>query len=499
MLETTALESNEARLRKKVERERRARLEAEALAEQGLRALYEQQKQVQLLHAIAVTANESTTLEAALQTALDKVCEHAGWPVGHALVLSEQEPRRLVSAKLWHLDKPERFSSFREITEATAFLPGIGLPGRVWESGQSVWIPDVGQDDNFPRRNAGKDLGVRTGFAFPVLMGTTVIAVLEFFSIQQEQPVTLWEVAIQIGTQLGRVFERHRAARELEKLHKQLLEASRQAGMAEVATAVLHNVGNVLNSVNVSATVIAEKVRASEVSSLPKVCELLNDPPVDLGAFITSDPRGQLIPGFLTALAGHLAEEHAFLLNELNSLQKNVEHIKEIVTTQQSYASVSGVLETLSVGELIEDALRLNAATLSGHNIRVTRQFVDVPPVCVDRHKVLQILVNLIRNAKSALRERGHDDKRLKLQIAHAENDRVRISVTDNGVGIPAENLTRIFGHGFTTKRNGHGFGLHSGALAAKQMGGTLSVRSEGPGQGATFILELPRTPENKT
>ncbi|MCI0537401.1 MAG: PAS domain-containing protein [Verrucomicrobiales bacterium] len=301
-----------------------------------------------------------------------------------------------------------------------------------------------------------------------------------------------------IGT-VRDITESKRAEEAFEKLHKQLVETSRQAGMAEVATGVLHNVGNVLNSVNVSATLIAEKVRASEVSNLPKICELLHNHANHLGTFMTSDPQGKLVPGFLTILAGHLATEQGFLLHELSSLQKSVEHIKEIVSMQQSYAKVSGILETLSITELIEDALRLNAAILEKHGVQLTRQFVDVPPLCVDRHKVLQILVNLIRNSVSALNERVPGERWLALQIAHAKNDGVTIAVTDNGVGIWAENLTRIFVHGFTTKRNGHGFGLHSGALAAKQMGGTLSVRSEGPGKGATFILQLPRTPENKT
>ncbi len=301
-----------------------------------------------------------------------------------------------------------------------------------------------------------------------------------------------------IGT-VRDITESKRAEEAFEKLHKQLVETSRQAGMAEVATGVLHNVGNVLNSVNVSATLIAEKVRASEVSNLPKICELLHNHANHLGTFMTSDPQGKLVPGFLTILAGHLATEQGFLLHELSSLQKSVEHIKEIVSMQQSYAKVSGILETLSITELIEDALRLNAAILEKHGVQLTRQFVDVPPLCVDRHKVLQILVNLIRNSVSALNERVPGERWLALQIAHAKNDGVTIAVTDNGVGIWAENLTRMFGHGFTTKRNGHGFGLHSGALAAKQMGGTLSVRSEGPGKGATFILQLPRTPENKT
>ena len=135
----------------------------------------------------------------------------------------------------------------------------------------------------------------------------------------------------------------------------------------------------------------------------------------------------------------------------------------------------------------------MNAAALERHGIRVLRQFdADVPPALVDRHKVLQILVNLLRNAKYAMDEQGPAEKRLEIRICRTANGQVAITVRDNGVGIASENLTRIFGHGFTTKKNGHGFGLHSGALAAKQMNGSLSVHSDGPGQGAAFTLELP-------
>jgi signal transduction histidine kinase len=115
----------------------------------------------------------------------------------------------------------------------------------------------------------------------------------------------------------------------------------------------------------------------------------------------------------------------------------------------------------------------------------------------VEKHKVLQILVNLIRNAKYACDESGRKDKQMIVRVSNGDN-RVRISVKDNGIGIPQENLTRIFNHGFTTKKDGHGFGLHSGALSAKELGGSLEVHSEGKNQGAMFTLELPLSQKEK-
>src|SRR5688572_14362380 len=159
---------------------------------------------------------------------------------------------------------------------------------------------------------------------------------------------------------------------------------------------------------------------------------------------------------------------------------------------QQNYARVSGIIESLSIRNLVEDALQMHTAALARHGILVVREYQEVPVISMDKHKVLQILVNLIRNAKYAMDSASRRDKRLSVTITLNEANHVQITVTDNGIGISQENLTRIFSHGFTTKRDGHGFGLHSGAIAAREMGGRLYARSEGPGLGATFVLELP-------
>lgn len=277
---------------------------------------------------------------------------------------------------------------------------------------------------------------------------------------------------------------------ELTEAHKQLVETSRQAGMAEIATNVLHNVGNVLNSVNVSAESVASKVRHFRIASLKQVADLLREQNGRLPEFLAHDPRGRELPAYLVRLAENLSEPQQGILQELVSLQKNIEHIKEVVAMQQSYARRSGMLEPLSAVELVETAIHINNDTFSRHGVDVIRDYHEVPPVLADRHKVLPILVNLLSNAKHALADRG-DDKRLVVQVTHNQHG-VEIKVMDNGVGIAPENLTRIFQHGFTTRSDGHGFGLHSGALAAREMGGRLTVQSAGVGRGAEFTLELP-------
>jgi len=284
-------------------------------------------------------------------------------------------------------------------------------------------------------------------------------------------------------------------AEQLDKLNRQLMSTSRLAGMAEVATGVLHNVGNVLNSVSVAATVVAERLRHSKIEKLQRATTMLRDKNGDLAEFLTNDPKGKVLPNYLATVADQMAGEQTKLVEKMDSLGKHVEHIKEIVAMQQSYAKVSGVYETLSVAGLVEDALRMNAAAFDRHGVSVDREVEpNTPSVCVDRHKVLQILVNVFRNAKYAMDEQDPPVKRLIVRVGTAGPDRVKIVVADNGIGIPAENLTKIFNHGFTTRDFGHGFGLHSGANAAKEMGGTLTAQSEGPGKGAEFTLELPTT-----
>jgi signal transduction histidine kinase len=269
--------------------------------------------------------------------------------------------------------------------------------------------------------------------------------------------------------------------------------------MAEVATSVLHNVGNVLNSVNISASVVADKLKESKAANIARVADLMREHAADLGEFMTQDPRGRQLPEYIAQLAGYLSSEQTALLNEMESLRKHIEHIKDIVAMQQNYAKVSGVTETVKVADLVEDALSMNAGALVRHDVQLIREYnPQVPEITVEKHKVLQILVNLIRNAKYACDDSKKKEKHLTVRVSNGD-DRVRIAIIDNGVGIPAENITRIFNHGFTTRQSGHGFGLHSGALAAKEMGGALLVYSDGPDKGATFTLELPLKPLNLT
>jgi signal transduction histidine kinase len=298
-------------------------------------------------------------------------------------------------------------------------------------------------------------------------------------------------------TQLQReIQERKRIELEMERSHKHLLQASRLAGMAEVATNVLHNVGNVLNSVNVLGWAIVEDVHNSSVSSVKKLADLLAFQGQDFGRFITDDPRGQKLPDYLKRLSGHLALEQSDLIRKVESLTENIQHIKEIVATQQTYAKVAGVWEKVSPEDIVEDALRMQGEGLARHNIRLMRDYKKAPSLLADRHKLLQILFNLLQNAKHACYKSDAAERQVTVRIRARNEQCVEISVQDNGIGIAPENLARIFAQGFSTRKGGHGFGLHSSVLMAQDMGGSLRAYSDGPGKGATFVLELPLTPK---
>jgi signal transduction histidine kinase len=315
-------------------------------------------------------------------------------------------------------------------------------------------------------------------------------------------PRTTMTNAVQLvdanGTRLGAVSviqditERKQAELELERVHQQLIDASRQAGMAEIATNVLHNVGNVLNSVNVSASLLADRLKQTKSAGLSQVAELLKAHAGELAKFICEDERGRQLPLYLSRLAEQLQRDQQIALEELASLRNNIEHIKHTVSMQQTYAKRCGVAESVTVASLVDDCIRMNIGALSRHGVALVREIEDMPPILADRHKVLQVLVNLLRNAKNACQESERSDKTVCIRVTTL-GERVRFAVIDNGVGIPAENMDRLFTHGFTTRASGHGFGLHSGALAARELEGSLTAFSEGSGCGATFILELPR------
>ncbi len=281
----------------------------------------------------------------------------------------------------------------------------------------------------------------------------------------------------------------HQEERRLQ-LQLQLQEASRHAGMAEIATGVLHSVGNVLNSLGVSAALLQARLRESRVGNVERAAKLIDAQGSRLGEFFDSDPRGRELPGYLRQLGEHLAAEHRTLCDEAQAVVTHVEHIGKIIAAQQTYARRGGSIEEIDVAELIEHALVMHFSAST--ELTVRRENRGVGRVMVDRHRLLQIMGNLLSNSRHALRDRMQGPREVTVRLRALPEGFFAIDVEDTGCGISAESMQRLFEFGFTTKKDGHGFGLHASAILAKEMGGELTAHSEGVNRGACFTVRLP-------
>lgn len=288
------------------------------------------------------------------------------------------------------------------------------------------------------------------------------------------------------------ITDRVKAEAEKQKLNERLLYASRSAGKAEVATGILHNVGNILNSVNVSASLIRTQLNKSSQEKLERASGLIAENEANIAEFISQDERGKKLPSFIVKVSDALRDERQQFIGEFEDMVTNIDHIKEIVSVQQSIAKGGGVMHSLQPTDVIRDLLTATKGSLTNHNIKI-KQLLDpeLPEIKSDKHKILQILINLVRNSKDALLEYETENPFIELSVSATKRD-LEFRVTDNGIGIAEEKLQSIFQHGYTTKETGHGFGLHSSANTASEISGRLFAHSDGIGQGATFVLRLP-------
>ena len=288
----------------------------------------------------------------------------------------------------------------------------------------------------------------------------------------------------------------------LEESQRKLVDVAHDAGRSEIAQDVLHNVGNVLNSANVSAGMVSQTLARSEVQSMGLAVRLMEEHRENLGQFLTQDERGRHLPAFLNELASQLAIENETLRKEMATVSASLDHISEIVRAQNEHAGAKPLLELTEPARVVDQALALTAESFQRDRIRVERRGEAPGPVLLDRHRILQVLANLLANAKHAVSATGRENPCVTItldRIAGEQGDRLYFRVSDNGVGIPHENLDRIFASGFSTRPGGRGRGLHSAANQAREMGGDLGVASEGSGHGATFTLAVPARQAQET
>jgi predicted ATPase/signal transduction histidine kinase len=289
--------------------------------------------------------------------------------------------------------------------------------------------------------------------------------------------------------------------RELRETQAQLVATARRVGMAEIANNVLHNVGNVLNSISVSAGVMRSTIGNSSVQKLERAVQLMNDHAHELAQFMAAEGRDRAMLGYLNEIAAALGRERAGMLEDLDRLVQGVDHIGYVVADQQSRSGPSSMLEPARPQDLLEEALRMSAEPIGRIGVEIVRRYEELPSTVLDKPRMLLVLVNLICNASQAMEGMPEGARQLTLESRlqrEDEGERLHITVRDSGEGISEDNLKRLFAHGFSTRRNGHGFGLHSSALAAMEMGGRLAARSEGPGRGAAFTLDVPFTAQGR-
>ncbi|MCE2983831.1 MAG: PAS domain S-box protein [Parachlamydia sp.] len=291
------------------------------------------------------------------------------------------------------------------------------------------------------------------------------------------------------------ISSRKKAEEDLASLNYQLFSTARLVGMAEVAAGVLHNVGNVLNSINISSQILLDRNERFNISGFIDLVHLISSQKEHLDQFIKNDPVGQLLPEYLTNLSDYLQSEATFFKNELEALNAKVQMIRGIIDMQRHLSGESKINEKIKLNDLIDEALLLHQSSIEKSRIRIEKRYADPPFIHIDRVNLIQILINLIKNAIETLNETKKADKVISISTSLSGAFCV-IEIADNGEGIEEENLTKIFNYGFTTKPSGHGFGLHTSALSIQELGGRLRAFSEGVGKGALFRIELPMSGE---
>lgn len=458
--------------------------------------LADQNTAIRIIQEATIAANSSHDLDKALQALAERICDYAGWSLGHAYIRNvEMDEQQLVGGTVWYARENEVFDSLRDAIICGNADDERSVPGRALETGMPQWTNDLATDSRFASVDGLQESAIKSSFAFPIKVEGEVLAVMEFFSkgtLDSKTNAKLQDLCCFVGVQLGRVFERKLAADREESLNRELVNVSRQAGLAAVATGVLHNVGNILNSINVASNVVCEKFQNSRMKRFPDAVKLIKKHNDDLGAFLTSDEKGKMLPDFLDQLAQTYLAERDFLVEEFGGIQKNIAQVSKIIQAQQATAKLGGAREEIDVVELVEDAIRVNDAAFSRHRVTLIREFRAQPKINAERHNVLQILVNLLSNAKHAVSASENERKEIIVRVGQLDSEKVRIEVEDSGIGIAKEDMKNIFRLGYTTKRDGHGFGLHSSEFTAHEMGGELRCHSDGAGQGATFTLDLP-------
>jgi predicted ATPase/signal transduction histidine kinase len=440
-----------------------------------------------------------------LHRLIEIMIENAGAQAG-ALILQREGEGWKVEAQARQVDRQgdADVSVLGGIAlEDAGFVPQ-SLIHYVVRTGQSLVLHDVEAELSFAGDPYFVTRPVKSLLAIPIVIRGGVTAVLyldnaltkgafteervEFLTLLSGQAAVSIENALLYESLERKVEER---TQKLEELQAVALANAHAMGMAEIATDVLHNVGNILNGVNICCDTLDAGLRSSRVSNLTRASQLLCEQGDRLPEFLVSDPKGRALPRYFVQVSDALTEENRRALDEVAELRAKVERIMEVVAAQQSYATGEFLSEDTDLSRVVEDALRLQAQSLATRRVEVVKCYQPIRRVAVQRTKLVHVLVNLLKNADEAMQTNPPTERVLSIDIGADAQASPFVRIADNGHGIEADDLERIFAHGFSTKRHGRGFGLHSCANSMTEMGGRLTAASDGPGRGAVFTLSF--------
>ncbi len=278
---------------------------------------------------------------------------------------------------------------------------------------------------------------------------------------------------------------------QLEAVQAELVANAHKAGMSDIASNILHNVGNTLNSLKTTGYALAQTVATSKIQDLLKANELLKQNMPDIENFILKNPKGKKLLNYYLEIGDILKSENESELRDLKRLREKTDTITDMISAQQKYVHTSNFAELMDVHEVIDNALAISATDMRRKNISIEKQYKPVPKLFGQKIKLMHVLVNLLENAEEAVLKSEMGNKIIRITV-EGDEKQVLVTVADNGCGISKKNLTKVFAYGVTSKKGSHGIGLHSSANYVTEMKGRIWAESEGEGKGTKMNLSFP-------